>query len=234
MKSKSIKIILGTICLGMSFSAHSTLITNGFTFAVASSCSGGVQTATGTHFHSNTGGAFGNPAGLAEVGEFGGSACEEVRGLSEYNLTGLSAGPAFVTFDVFQPGGLFPGGNDFPFDGDINVVAYQANNAEDVSDYQQTAVGSVGSFSTVGMAVGDVFSFDITTILSNAIASSWSSLGMRLEVSTTGSDPNGGAWVFNNFRLTSTDDTSNVPEPAILVLISLSLAGIGYKRFTSV
>lgn len=87
---------------GLSGSASAALITNGFTFAVASA---GSNTFAGTHFHNNTGGAFGNPAGKAEVGRF---ISEEVRGLSEYNLTGLgTSGTAFVTFNVFKLGGLF-------------------------------------------------------------------------------------------------------------------------------
>src|SRR5690348_4898232 len=78
--------------------AFADVITQGFTFAVASSSS---DRTSGTHFHSSTGGEFGNPAGKAEVGDFG---TEEVRGLSEYDLSGLAAGPAFVTFEVFRAG----------------------------------------------------------------------------------------------------------------------------------
>ncbi len=97
-----------------------TTITNGFTYSVASS---GSNQSVGDHFHSNTGGAFGNPPGKAEVGSF---FSEEVRGLSEYNLSGLSpASSAFVSFEVFKEGGLFSGENYFPFLGDIDIVAYQ-------------------------------------------------------------------------------------------------------------
>jgi hypothetical protein len=66
--------------------ATAATITNGFTFSVADGFTG--LSGQGTHFHSSTGGDFGNPAGKAEVGGFFGS--EEVRGLSEYNLSGLS------------------------------------------------------------------------------------------------------------------------------------------------
>jgi hypothetical protein len=73
----------------------------------------------GTHYHSNTGGSFGNPAGKAEVGRF---LSEAVRGLSEYNLTGLGTVlDAFVSFKVFKAGGLFNGTNDFPFNGPIQI-----------------------------------------------------------------------------------------------------------------
>ena len=227
MKKLSFVLCSVALALFLAAPASADLITNGFTFAVASA--GGTPT-TGTHFHSNTGGAFGNPAGKAEVGSYG---TEEVRGLSEYNLTGLStASSAFVTFNVFKAGGLFAGTNDFPFTGTINVFAYQGNNLEDISDYQATNVGSVGSFSTSGLLVGDILSFDILSIFNTAIANDWSSLGMRLQMANWTIE-NRGAWTFDNFRLTTTDDSSNnVPEPATLLLLGAGLLGIAgaYRR----
>lgn len=91
---------------------NAATITDGFTFTVASSCG---QHVAGSHYHSNTGGSFGNPAGKAEVGSF---FCEETQGLSEYNIKGLSsAGPAFVTFNVFNKNGLF----GIPARGDLTI-----------------------------------------------------------------------------------------------------------------
>lgn len=204
------RLALVTVCIvaAAGATASAQTITNGFTFSVASP---GNNQAVGSHFHSSTGGVFGNPAGKAEVGRY---STEETRGLSEYNLTGLSSAlSAFVTFDVFRLGGLFNGVNNTPFDGVINIDAYQANNTEDISDYQAPSVGAVGSFNTTGMLVGSVFSFDITTIYNNAIANNWSSLGIRL---TTPYAAVGGsnAVTFEDFRLTSNNQTSIVPLPS--------------------
>jgi len=225
MKIKNIgiiKIAALVVAFGFSASASAALITNGFTFAVASS--GGDQS-VGTHFHSNTGGAYGNPAGKAEVGRY---SSEEVRGLSEYNLTGqTSATSAFVTFDVFKAGGLFSGANDTPFTGTIAVEAYAGNNLENISDYQAASIGSVGSFLTTGLLVGNVLSFDITSIFNTAIAASDTSLGIRLRAIPL--NPNSQAWTFDSFRLT-TDNQSTLPEPASLALFSIGLAGWGATR----
>jgi hypothetical protein len=206
-----------------SLSVNAATITDGFTFAVAS----GSDTNIGTHFHSNTGGAFGNPAGKAEVGRY---STEGVRGLSEYSLIGLStASSAFVTFNVFSAGGLFPGVNDFPFLGNISIFSYLGNSTEDISDYQAASTGSIGSFSTAGLLVGNILSFDITGIFNAAILAGDTSLGIRLQA-----DPlnDAGAWVFDTFRLT-TDNQSNVPEPdslALMLLTAAALGAIGRKR----
>ncbi|MCW5557496.1 MAG: PEP-CTERM sorting domain-containing protein, partial [Verrucomicrobiae bacterium] len=206
------------------------LITEGFTFAVAS---GGGVTDIGTHYHSNTGGAFGNPAGKAEVGRFG---SEEVRGLSEYNLTGLgTATSAYVSFDVFKAGGLFDGVNDRPFTGKIIVDAYAGNNLENISDYGATSLGEVGIFNVSTLIAGDIFSFDITSIFNAAIAAGNTSLGIRLREDRSNPDYNSSlAWTFDTFRLTSDNLTTKpgavVPEPESFALVGLVLVGAAFSR----
>jgi hypothetical protein len=219
------RTLAGT-CAALAFvfagAAQAATITDGFTFSVAS----GSDTSFGTHFHSNTGGSFGNPAGKAEVGRF---SSEGVRGLSEYNLTGLSAASsAFVTFNVFKAGGLFTGTNDFPFTGTIKVDGYAGNNLEDISDYEAPSIGAVGTFSTSSLAVGDILSFDITALFNAALTNGDISLGMRLMA-----DPlnESGAWTFENFRLTTDNQTSVVPVPAGLPLMLTGLVMLGYRSF---
>lgn len=218
-------VTLGLVActLASAGAAQAATITDGFTFAVASSSG---DTSVGTHFHSNTGGAFGNPAGKAEVGRYG---SEGVRGLSEYNLTGLStASSAFVTFNVFKAGGLFAGTNDFPFTGTIKVDGYAGNNTEDISDYEAASIGAVGSFGTAGLVVGGVLSFDITSLFNAALANGDISLGIRLIA-----DPlnDRGAWTFDTFRLTTDNQTSVVPVPAGLPLMLTGLVALGLRSF---
>ena len=230
MMLKQISSITTASVVAMTFvvagEAQAATFANGFTFSVAS----GFDTSIGTHFHSSTGGAFGNPAGKAEVGNF---FSEEVRGLSEYNLSGLgTATSAFVTFDVFNNAGLFSGDNDFPFTGDIEVVAYEGNNLENISDYQALSIGTVGTFNTANLAVGDTLSLDLTSIFNNALTNGLSSLGIRLQSLT---DPQGGAWTFDNFRLTTDNQTTQkVPEPGTIIgLVLVGMGGAALRRAKS-
>jgi hypothetical protein len=229
MKNCLSKLAIVLATAGLCASASASVITTGFTFAVAS----GGNTDVGSHFHSSTAGDYGNPAGKAEVGRY---SSEGVRGLSEYNLTGLSsATSAFVTFNVFKLGGLFAGTNDFPFSGSISVQAYAGNNQENVSDYQALSLGTVGSFLTGGLLVGDILSFDITSLFDAAILAGDTSFGIRLQADPLNAR---GALTFDNFRLT-TDSLCNtpggcggndVPEPGTLALFGLALAGLASAR----
>ena len=219
-----IKLALATVFLAIASigSAGAVTITNGFTFTVADQFGGAVG--VGTHFHSNTGGSFGNPAGLAEVGRL---SPEETRGLAEFNLAGqLVATSAFVTFDVNQLGGLFGQSN---FNGNIDINAYVGNNTEDLSDFQIATSGAVGSFNSTPLVVGNTLSFDILSIFNAAIGNGGTSLGIRLQINPllTANE----AIVFNNFLLSTDDRTSVVPVPAALPLFGTALLGLGFAGY---
>ncbi len=204
---------------------------SGLTFSAASP--GGLQDFA-SHFHSES--------ETAEVGNLEDvSGLEEVRGLSEFDLSGLSeTTSAVLSFDVGADSGLFPE-NGFAYLGPIDILAYGANNALDLADYSVAPTGTVGSFSTAGLSVGDALSFDVTALLNAAIGAGDPALGIRLQIAGAG---NGGAYTFNAFELTTTDATdptdptgptdptapSPVPLPAGAVLLLGALAGLGGLR----
>jgi len=192
----------------------------GMTFSVASDPG---DQGVGTHFHSDTGFDFFGP-GFAEVGSF---EQEEVRGLSEFDLTGLGGSAATVLSFNTQGFGLFSGLNDFAFDGDIDIIAYAGNNLENTADYEIASAATIGSFNTTGLTVGTAFNFDVTTIYNNAITNGWTSLGVRLSTEDTSDD--GGAWTFDNFQLVP-GATPSVPEPGSFLLLLIGFAGLLYYR----
>ncbi|MGM3308006.1 hypothetical protein ACSQ6I_18860 [Anabaena sp. WFMT] len=207
--------VVASFSLASPSPVKAAIITPGLAFSVSS---GPDPNGFGIYFSSSTSNPFGNPAGKNEVGNFFN---EDIRGLSEYNLTGLtSAASALINFDVFQKGGLFPAINGFPFTGNIQLVSYIGNNAENLYDYQAPSIGTVGTFSTASLAVGDTLSFDVTSIFNSAISNGFSSLGIRLQVDS-GTDPEGGAWTFDNFRLTTVPVKvpESSPTSALLVFV---------------
>lgn len=211
-------LLLTLVALLPASVGRADLITPGFTFTVSDGFTGNPE--EGSHYHSSTGGDFGNPDGLAEVGGYAGG--EEPRGLSEYDLTGLvGGGPAYVSFDVFAADGLFDqGGGVF----DIDIFSYQGNNAEDLSDYEAPATSLVATFSTAGLSPGDSLSFDVSAALDAALLGGEPSLGIRLQQSLR--DTAGPAYTFHDFRLTTTP----VPEPGTALLSAAGLALLAARR----
>lgn len=213
-----LRVILILCLLVMSSFARATLLADGLTFSVAGDGNGN---AIGDHFHSGKPGTYdyegiGVPPYKAEVGWYD---VEPIRGLSEFDLSDLSAAPrVYVTFNVFDDGGLFEN-NDDSFFGTILVEAYAANNAQDLSDFSAPAFRTVGSFST-GLDLGDTLAFNITGLFNEAIGRGWRSLGIRLRA---GSDTSAysQAWTFDQFQLIAA-----VPAPGALGLACLGLLGL--------
>jgi hypothetical protein len=165
-------------------------------FAVASSSP--YQAFTGTHFHSDDGLAFGNPPDEAEVGDFADN--EEVRGMGEFDLTGQSsASVVTLTFRVGLLGGLF---GQSPSTFDVEVVTYDGNDVEDIGDFEAPATSTVGMFSTAGLMVGDVLTFDVTAAFNAAVGGGIPALGVRIQATT---DPGTGAVTFEDFELSIPD-----------------------------
>ncbi|HIK19287.1 MAG TPA: PEP-CTERM sorting domain-containing protein [Leptolyngbyaceae cyanobacterium M33_DOE_097] len=88
----------------------------------------------------------------------------------------------------------------------------------------------VATFSTTGLAVGNTLSFDITALFNGAISSGSTSLGLRLQTAP-GTTTNGGAWTFDNFRLTTDNQTSQpVPEPLTIAGAVVAATSLGVMR----
>jgi hypothetical protein len=206
--------------------ASAATVTDGLTFSVASS---NEDTDNGAFIYDS----FSYLGGTAEVGLSGGQG-RLVRGLSEYNLAGLIAGSAFASFDVYRLGGDTDDTNGFPFTGTLDIVSYSGNNAENISDYQASSLGTISVLETENLMVGDTLSFDISSIYNNALLSNLSSLGIRLQVTNPNDVPLKGEGLgFNNFRLTSDGQATAVPTPALLPgLIGLGLGAWRKRKAT--
>lgn len=242
---------LGLVLLFLAGISSAAPIVEGWEFSVSDDDNFPVTIGVGTHFHSSiTPNGFETDPYLVEVGYLG--PYETVHGLSEFDLNGLAeSASAYLTFHVFSAGGLFADDadnphdnfNDFTFDGEIDVFAYQGNNFEDIEDYHTATTNLIGRFSTANLQVGDVLGVDILGVFNTAINNGWESLGIRLQT-TPATDDNypvagltpRGAWTFNDFSF-DTEDISNidpwvpVPEPATIVLLCTGLIGIlGFGR----
>lgn len=207
----------------------------------------------GGHWHSDV--YFGR---LAEVGGYPAfypstGLGEEIRGMAEFDLTGMShVSSAILTFSVYRQGGsaYFPyAPNDLPFTGTILVDAYAGNNRiygnEFVdffsnfeewtlwSDYQEASIRDIGEFDVVGgdtpsPDVGALIAFNITGLFNMAIAQDLTSLGIRLRQDRTDEEYGAlnKAWTFAEFEITVTPAL----EPTTLALFGMGLAGLILSR----
>ena len=217
-KTAAVVALFSSVAIAAPVQAISLSSTNEDSIADSYIGSAGV----GTHFHDDPVG-FGTPADVVEVGDLGN---EKIRGVAEFNLSSLiplsSVSAANLKFDVFQQGGLF---GQTPGAFNIDVFAFVGNGVENLSDFQISTSGLIGTFSTAGLSVGNTISFDATSIVNSFLTSGNQFLGVRLQASSA---PNGTAFVFDNFRLDAQQGGTSVPEPAsTLGLLAFGALGAG-------
>lgn len=184
--------------------------------AIASATGDTWPATAGDHFHSDDSGIFGNPPDLAETGGFSAMGdLEEVRGLAEFDLSGQGTlSSAELSFTVLQLGGLF---GQEPGTFDVEVSTFDGNNTEDVADFSAPSTENLGSFSTAGLQVDDLLTFDITDAYNSAVSRDIPALGVRLQAST---DPGIAAFVFGEFELAPAG-VPTTPPWALVVLVAM-------------
>ncbi len=106
----------------------------------------------------------------------------------------------------------------------VFVDAYSADGLASLDDWL-TAAGAAGSFPAADPAtpVNLAASFDITSVINANLTESY--LGFSFSI-----DPVPGQGFFGSFSDPMTLNFTNVPEPGTLVLMTLGLAWIGFKR----
>lgn len=157
----------------------------------------------------------------ARVGSYG-ALLEWQIGVAEFDLRGLAAGDATLSFHYATGARNDPAGSaDRAPRGEITVNAYSGDNVAAVSDYGAPSLGTLGSFDLATRTVGDVFTFDVTSLLSGAVARGDHALGIRLIPQYTRQVADFTFTTYDSFVL---GVVSAVPEPARGTLL---LAGLG-------
>jgi hypothetical protein len=192
-----------------------------FAVTIASTAaSSGADTNIGTHFHDY----YFNPEDSLFVAEVGSWGTEQIRAVSEFDLTNIATAAVFLVFDVYALQGIYDDGfgdNLRPFDGVIEVWTYGANGQREIDDYHLPGTALLGTFSTDSLtSPGQVLAFDITSAVNASIAAGDDAIGVRLQIAP-GVDPMGGAMTFGDFRL-----MDPVPEPQTVFCILAGLTGI--------
>lgn len=149
----------------VSGTVHAAPIAAQVTYGIAS---GTFPGSTGTHSHSST---------FAEVGRFESS--EEVRGGAEFSLATLTAPvtSATLSFARHTVNGCC---NQASGAWTVLIESFVADGFGSLSDYSVGTSGTIGTFTTSSVNVGDVLTFDITSLLNSAIDNNNLYFGVRL------------------------------------------------------
>jgi hypothetical protein len=145
---------------------------------------------------------------------------ERGKGFAEFDLSGLSTGPAVLSFKVSSFSDNFtnfPHAYFFP----IRIYAYVGDNMVELNDYLTPTIGQVGTFASMGLEIGDQLSFDVTGFLADVMETGATSIGFLFQSDNLVGPPS--AIRFGDLALT-------VPEPSSIALLALGLMGLGIAR----
>lgn len=157
--------------------------------------------------------------GHAAIGSYAND--ERKQGFSEFNLAGMAAGAATVSFRYVSFAASSYSGTTYPATGTVTLSAYQGDNVASVLDYGQNAlVGVVGSFDITAYQPGDLVTLDISSFYNAALAGGWAALGLRLSAV---SPP---LYNFNTYGFVTYDSftLAAVPEPGTW---AMTFGGLG-------
>ena len=150
---------------------------------------------------------------------------ELLKGFSEFTISSVSnQSSAFLTFDVLKLGE----GDDGSLRDTVSIFSYNPLEKREPSwaikdpreiNYNRKKVDINASFDTSKLGLGDTVSVDVTSALNSAINNGDSLLGLTFGRNNARSKGN---ITFNNFRLTTEDQTSTASTPTIRAEISFT------------
>jgi hypothetical protein len=159
-----------------------------------------------------------------------------------YDFEPEAFGPLYLTFDVLAQGGTYPpqfgpgyadevpGNIGRPFDGNIALDWYSGAGTPEFAVLHPVTSFAVAAATT---GVGSTFSLRIDQVFDTLLGGVYAADEELSFHFSAYSAPRNTAWLFNNFRLTETDQTNlvggsgGVPEPATWAMMLLGFFTVG-------